>query len=451
MKNIQSIIIGTGSHDSSLDTILPNSHFEMQTFYDAKGNPMEKPSEDIVRKFEEITGTRQRHYAAEGKVTSDLAIEAAKNAVTKSTISPTKLDCIIVANNFGDIVTSTDKMDLVPTFAARIKNYLQIVNPAVVAYDIVIGGLHSYGEFKQFERYMGLTNKDLVIHVHNHEQEDMFEIAEYLLPNCSVDKESLNSIIVVHYTGQQSSIANKVKDALNLQDHDILAYDLYFGCPGFLQGMIHADTMIKNGHVTHALVVGAEILSKVAEPEDMDTMLYGDGAGAVIMQAIESDVPVGFISYKVRSDTFNQQAFMLRMGHAYSPNHPADELFLKMTGTRVHKHALNLIPTMIKDALREANLTIDQIDLMVFHQPNPLMLKEIALRTYALFDMQPPEHIMPIIGDTFGNPSVASIPLILHQIDAGQLENYSLRSGDIVMLLSIGAGMNINIALYRQP
>jgi 3-oxoacyl-[acyl-carrier-protein] synthase-3 len=210
--------------------------------------------------------------------------------------------------------------------------------------------------------------------------------------------------------------------------------------------------MIKHAKIKTALVIGAEILSRVADMEDIDAMLYADGAGAVVLGAVESEEPVGILFHKVRSDTFNQQAFMIQMGKSYNPNHDdPNELFLKMQGRRVHKYALSLIPSMIKEAIEEAEIAPEDIKKMVFHQPNPLMLKEIALRTFAQFDMPVPEDIVTIIGDTYGNPSVASIPMILDFVYKDKLEKHKIRSGDIVIKLSIGAGMSINIVIYKEP
>ena len=452
MKETYSTILGTGSHDFGSDIILPNSYFKDQIFYDTKGNIFEKSTLEILKKFEEITGTEQRHYAAANKVTSTLAIEAGENAILSSGVNREEIDLIVVANNFGDVKTKEDKIDLVPSYAARIKNHLGIANPAVIAYDIEIGGPGNERTFKTIEDYLELGSRDLVIHINDHEQEDMMEVAEYLLPNCSVDKESLNSIVVVHYLVHKPSLAHKVKVGLKIKNPNVLTFVLYFGCPGALQAMIFADTMIKRGKIKIALIIGAEILSRVVEKIDPDMLLYGDGAGAVIVGAVESEVPVGMLFHKVRCDTLNQQAFMIWMGKSYLPSHPdPDELFLKMFGTRVHKHALTLIPPMIKDALKEAGLKIEDIAKMVFHQPNPLMLKEIALRTYAQFDLLVPDGIMPIIGDTHGNPSVASILLLLDLIYKNKLKGHSFKSGDIIMVLSIGAGMSINIAFIKIP
>jgi len=457
MKKIYSKIIGTGSHDISTDRIIANNDIPERTFYDAQKNPIQKTTSEVLKKFQEITGTKKRHYAAEYKVTSDLGIEAGKEAIRSANVNPDDVDCLIFATNFRDVATKTDKVDLVPSYAALIKNDMQIINPAVIAYDVIISGYNSARKLEMLEDCLGLGSKDLVVHIDGHRKENLFERAKYHFSKCSVDKESLNSIVVVHYFGQDSfesapSLIEKVENELGLFNPNLLSYEIVFGCPGFLQAMIQANTMITCGKRKNILVIGAEMLSRVMDTSDVDSNLYADGGGAVFMKAVESDEPLGMLFHKVRSDTLNQQACMIWMGESYDPNHDdPKELFLKMLGTRVHKHALRHIPLMIKEALEEAKIPIEKIAKMVFHQPNPLMLEEITLRTFAQFNRPVPENIMPIIGDTYGNPSVACIPLILDRMYKGTWENHKIKSGDIILFFSIGAGMNMNIAFYKVP
>jgi 3-oxoacyl-[acyl-carrier-protein] synthase III len=451
MEKLHAIITGTGIHDTSTDTIITNHDFKDNVFTDPNGNVLPKPTQQVIEKFEEITGTISRHKAGNGKITSTLAIEAGENAVIDSGVNREEINVIIVGNNFEDVENPSDKIDLVPSFAARIKNHLGINNPYVVAYDIIISGSNAVREFVDIKHYLNLSTKDLVVEVADNEQDGMMEVAECLLPSCSVDRESLNSIVVVHFN-TIPSIASKVKTALGITNPKIRVFDVIFGCPGFLQATIQVDTMIKDNKIKKALVIGAEILSRVSEQSDMDCMLYGDGAGAFVMEAIPSPKPVGIFFHKVRSDTLNQLSSMIEMKTGYTPD-PANpnEQFLKMKGTRVHRHALNLIPVVIKEALKEANISIHDISKMVFHQPNPLMLQEIALRTFAQYDCLVPDGIMPIIGDTYGNTSVASIPMLYHFLRNNQLDQHHIQSGDTIMFLSIGAGMNINFALYKEP
>lgn len=449
-KQSYSVILGTGMHDISSDRVISNESIQSCIFFDAKKNRIPLPTPEIVTKFEAITGIRQRHYAANDKLTSTLGIEAGENAINSSGINRDEIDCVIFAHNFGDVATKKDKVDSVPTFASRIKNHLKIENPAVIAYDIAVGGNDALLDLKLVKEHLGLNSHDLVLVVHDYETEAMLDIAEEQLRKCPIYQEQLHSIVVIHFLGKKQSLARKVQENLHLNHPNILVYDLFFGCPGFLQATIQADALIKDGKTKKALIIGAEILSRVAEKEDRDYMIYADGAGAIILGTVESSTPIGILSHKVRSDTI-QDAFMITMGNPYNPNTDPQEIFLKMLGTRVHRHALSKIPSMIKEALEEAGLSIQDIAKMVCHQPNPLMLEEIARRTFELLGIPVPEHIMPIIGDTYGNPSVASIPMILDLINKGKLENHTFKSENIIMFMSIGAGMNINIVFYKVP
>lgn len=101
------------------------------------------------------------------------------------------------------------------------------------------------------------------------------------------------------------SIAARVKYKLEIENLYIVAYDLPFGCPGWLQGIIQADYYIKSGDAKRILVIGSEVLSRVCDPHDRDSMLYADGAGAVIIEAKENNVPVGILAYNFSKKVAN--------------------------------------------------------------------------------------------------------------------------------------------------
>ena len=98
-------------------------------------------------------------------------------------------------------------------------------------------------------------------------------------------------------------LAARVKHKLEIKNPDTVAYDILFGCPGWLQAAIQADYLIKSGDARKVLVIGADILSRVSDPHDRDSMLYADGAGAAVFEARESEYPVGILAHKTRSDT----------------------------------------------------------------------------------------------------------------------------------------------------
>src|SRR5258708_5033160 len=137
MTSVRSIFAATGSYIPPVR--VPNEAFLSSDFRDARGTKIAKSNGEILEQFEAITGIKERRYAPEGLVTSDIAFEAAKNALESSQIDPESLDSIIVAHNFGDVRTAHGRSDLVPALAARAKARLRIKTPRTVAFDLIFG------------------------------------------------------------------------------------------------------------------------------------------------------------------------------------------------------------------------------------------------------------------------------------------------------------------------
>ena len=135
MPNV--IIKGVGS--CIPDRVVPNSDFLNHVFYQPDGTPFPDENDVIIRKFEKITGIKERRYAAEGQKASDLGAIAAKNAIEDAGISGDDLDYIIFAHNFGDMQASNNRIDMMPSLAARVKGALDIQNPSTSCYDIIFG------------------------------------------------------------------------------------------------------------------------------------------------------------------------------------------------------------------------------------------------------------------------------------------------------------------------
>lgn len=135
-----------------------------------------------------------------------------------------------------------------------------------------------------------------------------FFAAQDALDSSGIDKESLDYIIVAHNFGDVKTdnrrvdlvptLASRIKHKLGIENPYTIAYDLPFGCPGWLQGMIHANYFIKAGDVKRALVIGTETLSRVSDPHDRDSMIYSDGAGAVILESKTDNVEEVFSRIK---------------------------------------------------------------------------------------------------------------------------------------------------------
>ena len=281
------------------------------------------------------------------------------------------------------------------------------------------------------------------------------------IKSAQIDKEELDYVIVANNFGDTRSdnrkpdhvpsLASKVKHKLGIINPDTVAYDLTFGCPGWLQGVIQADYFIKSGDAKKILVIGAEVLSRVSDPHDRDCMLYADGAGAVILEGKESDTPIGILAHKTRSDTFTHSG-LLHMGKSFNPDYVnGDDLFLKMNGRRLYQYALETVPSAMKACLEKCNININKVAKVLIHQANGKMDDAILKRLYALYNIVDlPENIMPMTISSLGNSSVATLPTLLDLILKDKMEDHKINKGDILLFASVGAGMNINAMVYKM-
>lgn len=280
------------------------------------------------------------------------------------------------------------------------------------------------------------------------------------IESSKIDKEELDYIIVAHNFGDVKknfnsldivpSLAARVKHKLGIENPSTIAYDLPFGCPGWLQGIIQADYYLRSGDVKKVLVIGADVLSRISDPHDRDSMLYADGAGATILEARSCDTNSGILSHAARSDTLLHSQ-MLFMGNSYNPD-LADQgaVYLKMYGRKLYQYALEKVPQAIKDCLDKSGIDLKDVKKILIHQANGKMDDAIIERLYKLYGLdEVPEFALPMTISWLGNASVATIPTLLDLILKGEMKDHTLESGDHVVFASVGAGMNINAAVYR--
>jgi 3-oxoacyl-[acyl-carrier-protein] synthase-3 len=340
---------------------IPNSFFLNSKFYDREGIKMPKANEAIISTLFKITEIEERRYVEDEFVTSDLAYFAAKEAIQSSGVDPEQLDYIIVAHNFGDILKDNQRVDTVPTLAARVKHKLGIGNPYTVA------------------------------------------------------------------------------------------YDLPFGCPGWLQAIIQADYYIRSGDAKKILVIGGETLSRISDPHDIDSMIFSDGAGAIILEARESEKPFGLLAHVTRSDT-REHAHLLKMDVSYDKSFKDNTLFLKMNGRKLYEYAISTVPQTLKDGIEKAGITITDIKKVFIHQANGKMDLNILTRLFELYGIKElPQNIMPMSISKLGNNSVATLPILYDMVNKGEMEGHTLQSKDYLLFASVGAGMNINVLIYQVP
>jgi 3-oxoacyl-[acyl-carrier-protein] synthase III len=285
--------------------------------------------------------------------------------------------------------------------------------------------------------------------------------AEAAIHSANIDKETLDYIIVAHNFGDVlennrrsdmvPGLSSRVKNKLGIENPYTIAYDLPFGCPGWLQALIQADYYIKSGDAKKILIIGAETLSRISDPHDIDSMLYSDGAGAVVLEAVKSTTPVGILSHLTRSDTI-EHAHLLKMDVSYNPEFPDETLFLKMNGRKLYEYALNTVPQLVKGCIEKAGLSITDIKKVLIHQANAKMDDAILARLFKLYGTNEiPAFVMPMTISKLGNNSVATLPILYDLLVNGKMDDHVLNTGDHFVFASVGAGMNVNAAVYRMP
>jgi len=331
-----------------------------QVFFEKDETVIESSGEEVIRKFRDITGIKERRWVDSDMNNSGMGLIAAQKAIESAGIDPETIDQIIVAHNFGDVSTETIQTDIVPSLASRIKHRLGIRNPQCIPYDII------------------------------------------------------------------------------------------FGCPGWIQGIIQADSFIKSGLANRCLIIGTETLSRVVDVYDRDTMIFSDGAGAVILEKSERADNSGILATATVSHTIDEIGYLF-MGKSNAPESDPNIRFIKMHGRKVYEYSLSQVPLAMKAALDKSGIDIDQVKKVLIHQANEKMDEAIIQRFYRLYGRKAnPEEIMPMNISELGNSSVATVPTLYDMILNNRIPKHTISSGDILLFASVGAGMNINSFVYRQ-
>jgi 3-oxoacyl-[acyl-carrier-protein] synthase III len=358
MEYINSVITGTGSFIP--EKIIHNAEFMEQIFFEKDESVIESSGEEVIRKFRDITGIRERRWVDSDMNNSGIGLLAAQKAIQSAGIDPETIDQIIVAHNFGDVSTETIQTDIVPSLASRIKHRLGIRNPQCIPYDVI------------------------------------------------------------------------------------------FGCPGWIQGIIQADSFIRSGMAKRCLIIGTETLSRVVDVYDRDTMIFSDGAGAVILERSERNDNSGILATAAVSHTADEIGYLF-LGKSNAPSSDPNIRYIKMHGRKVYEYSLSQVPLAMKAALDKSGIDIDQVKKVLIHQANEKMDEAIVQRFYKLYGKKANTvEIMPMNISELGNSSVATVPTLYDMILNNRIPNHTISSGDILLFASVGAGMNINSFVYRQ-
>jgi len=280
--------------------------------------------------------------------------------------------------------------------------------------------------------------------------------AEKAILDAQIDPETLDYIICAHNFGDvkhntiQSDIlpclAARIKHLLNIKNPKCVAYDILFGCPGWVEGVVQAQAFIKSGMAKRCLVIGAETLSRVVDPFDRDSMIYADGAGATVIELSETDG--GIIAHESASYT-HDEVYHLFFGNSNNLSQDEDVRYIKMYGRKIYEFALNNVPNALKNCLDKSGYSIQDVKKILIHQANEKMDEAIVKRFYRLYKTPVPDGIMPMTIHKLGNSSVATVPTLFDLIRKGELKEHTLHKGDIIIFASVGAGMHINAIVYK--
>ncbi len=281
------------------------------------------------------------------------------------------------------------------------------------------------------------------------------------IKDAGIDAETLDQIIVAQNFGDVikdtvqtdavPSLASRIKHLLGIANPNCVAYDILFGCPGWLQGVIQAEAFMKAGIAKKCLVIGTETLSRVVDVYDRDSLIFSDGAGACVLEL--KDQPAGgsgILGAAVQSHCLEENLY-INMGKSYYTGSGSDAIYIKMQGRKVYEYAIKHVPTAIKACLDKSGVGIGQLKKIFIHQANEKMDGAIIRILYSLYGQTTvPDSIMPMNIHKLGNSSVATIPTLLDMVLKDEVPTHQVEKGDIVIFASVGAGMNINAVCYRM-
>ncbi len=284
-----------------------------------------------------------------------------------------------------------------------------------------------------------------------------FFAAQKAIEDAQIDPETIDYIIFAHNFGNVKkgaiqtdilpSLATRVKFDLRIKNPKCVAYDMLFGCPGWVEGIIQAQAFIKAGMAKKCLVIGAETLSRVVDLHDRDSMIYSDGAGATVVEATEEEG--GILAHETATFTYDE-AYYLYFGNSFNKTHDPDVRYIKMHGRKIYEFALNNVPNAMKECLDKSGIAIENVKKVLIHQANEKMDEAIIQRFYRLYKKTAPEGIMPMSIHKLGNSSVATVPTLYDLLVKGQIDNHSIQKGDVILFASVGSGMNINAIVYQM-
>lgn len=264
------------------------------------------------------------------------------------------------------------------------------------------------------------------------------DAARRAIEAAGIEAASIDLIVLATATPDQTFPASATLVQSNLGCRGGIAFDVAAVCSGFLYAVGVADSMLRTGMARRALVIGAETFSRILDWEDRTTcVLFGDGAGAVVLEAQEQegDAPRGILATRLHADGAHNQLLYVDGG----PSTTGTVGKLRMKGREVFRHAVVNLAEVLREVIKDAGLSTDDIDWLVPHQANARILDATARKLNLS-----PEKVVMTVGQ-HANTSAASVPLALDQA----VRDGRIKAGDLVMLEAMGGGFTWGASLIR--
>jgi 3-oxoacyl-[acyl-carrier-protein] synthase III len=259
--------------------------------------------------------------------------------------------------------------------------------------------------------------------------------AQAALADAGVEAKDIDLLLVATVTPDFSFPSTAALIANTLGAADAAAYDLSAGCTGFMYGIAQAYGMLASGLAKRALVVGGDVLSKILDWHDRSTLvLFGDGAGAVVLEPVPER---GFLGFELGADGGGGESLWLPGSGSRAFDDP--EKYVKMNGREVFKFATRVLVQSAEELLEQCGTSIDEVDVYVPHQAN------VRIIDHATRKLGVPSEKVVVNVDRYGNTSSGSIPLAL----ADAAADGRLRPGKLVLMTGMGAGLTWGSALIR--
>lgn len=256
------------------------------------------------------------------------------------------------------------------------------------------------------------------------------QAARNALERAGVEAADVDTVICATFTPDSFFPATAVAISQKLGMKGSFAFDLSAACSGFVFGLTVADSLLRSGQSKKVLLVGSEIISRSLDFTDRNTcLLFGDGAGAVLLEATEGDA--GVLSCSNYTDGAFDEDLAL----------PAwdKQQFLSMNGKVIYKQAVQLMPSEVQNALAKTEYTVEDLDLLIPHQANIRIIEKVGAR----LGIDPEKVIVNV--DKYGNTSSATIPIALYEAwEAGRI-----KEGSLVAFTALGGGLTAGAAVVR--